>query len=223
MSAKPRKPNKSQKAAKPAKSNKAAKPRKPADDREPTFVNKPVPILLFAAALMLFYWGTLYLDTNAGGFSRLVYGPYHSYELVSDVQPGGADDPIKRGADVYKSICSPCHQPNGMGAKGQFPPLAGSDWVNTEGPNRILRIVMKGLNGPLEVNGEPWNAVMPGFGDVIPSDEDLAAVVSFVRNSWGNEASICTPEQAAAVRAEIADRSLPYSASELLALPVETP
>jgi len=73
----------------------------------------------------------------------------------------------------------------------------------------------------MEVNGQSWNAAMPPLGDVIASDADLAAVVSYIRNTWGNEASICTPEEAAAVRAESGDRGRSWSAAELLALPVE--
>jgi len=204
-----------------AKSKKNTPKKKHAEDREPGFHNAPVPVILFVIAILLTYWGMNYLNTNAGGFSRYVYGPYSSYEIVSDVQPGSGDDPIKRGADIYRNVCSPCHQASGMGAPGQFPPLAGSDWVNTDGPNRILRIILNGLNGPMEVNGQSWNAAMPPLGDVIASDADLAAVVSYIRNTWGNEASICTPEEAAAVRAESGDRGRSWSAAELLALPVE--
>jgi len=124
-----------------AKSKKNTPKKKHAEDREPGFHNAPVPVILFVIAILLTYWGMNYLNTNAGGFSRYVYGPYSSYEIVSDVQPGSGDDPIKRGADIYRNVCSPCHQASGMGAPGQFPPLAGSDWVNTDGPNRILRII----------------------------------------------------------------------------------
>lgn len=204
-----------------AKPKKNTSKKKHAEDREPGFHTAPVPVLLFVVATVLAYWGMNYLNTNAGGFNRYVYGPYSSYELVSDVQPGSGDDPIKRGEGIYSSLCLPCHQGSGLGAPGQFPPLSGSDWVNTEGPNRILRIILNGLNGPIEVNGETWNGIMPPLGDVVGSDEDLAAVVSYIRNTWGNEASICTPEEAAAVRAEAADRSNPWTAAELLALPVE--
>jgi mono/diheme cytochrome c family protein len=190
-------------------------------EREPGFQKEPIPVLLFVITLLLVYWGMMYLNTNAGGFSRYVYGPYASYDQLSSVQPGNADDPMKRGANVYRNVCLPCHQASGLGAPGQFPPLAGSDWVSVEGPNRMLRIVLNGLNGPIEVNGKSWSAAMPAFGDSIPSDEDLAAVITYVRNSWGNAASACSPEEAAAVRAESGGRSLPWSGAELLALPVE--
>jgi mono/diheme cytochrome c family protein len=85
----------------------------------------------------------------------------------------------------------------------------------------MLRIVINGLSGPVEVNGQSWSGAMPGFGDVIASDEDLAAVITYVRNSWGNEASVCTPEEAALVRSESADRGRPWSSPELLNLSLE--
>ena len=204
-----------------AKPKKTVHKKKHADEREPGVHQEPVPVLLFVILLLLAFWGMMYLHTNAGGFNRYVYGPFESYAMVSDVQPGSSDDPMKRGADVYKSICLPCHQSSGLGAPGQFPPLAGSDWVNVEGPNRMLRIVINGLSGPVEVNGQSWSGAMPGFGDVIASDEDLAAVITYVRNSWGNEASVCTPEEAALVLSESADRGLPWSSPELLNLSVE--
>lgn len=204
-----------------AKPKKTVHKKKHAEDREPGVHKDPVPVLLFVITLLLAFWGMMYLHTNAGGFNRYVYGPFSSYDMVSNVQPGSSDDPMKKGADIYKSICLPCHQASGMGAPGQFPPLIGSDWVNVEGPNRMLRIVLNGLNGPIEVNGESWSGAMPGFGDLIASDEDLAAVITYVRNSWGNEASFCTPEEAAAVRADSGDRGRPWTGPELMALPVE--
>ncbi|MEC9130594.1 MAG: cytochrome c [Verrucomicrobiota bacterium] len=205
-------------SSKPKKSNPS---KKSSNDREPGVSKAPISVIFFVVTVLLAYWAMMELNTRAGGFNRYVYGPYESYKVVAAVQPGSGDDPIKRGADIYRNICSPCHQASGMGAPGQFPPLAGSDWVNVEGPNRMLRIVLNGLNGPIDVNGETWNAVMPGFGDVIASDEDLAAVISYVRNSWTNEASICTPEEAAAARADSGDRGRAWTATELLALPLE--
>ena len=205
-------------SSKPKKSNPS---KKSSNDREPGVSKAPISVIFFVVTVLLADWAMMELNTRAGGFNRYVYGPYESYKVVAAVQPGSGDDPIKLGADIYRNICSPCHQASGMGAPGQFPPLAGSDWVNVEGPNRMLRIVLNGLNGPIDVNGETWNAVMPGFGDVIASDEDLAAVISYVRNSWTNEASICTPEEAAAARADSGDRGRAWTATELLALPLE--
>jgi len=204
-----------------AKPKKTAHKKKHSEDREPGVHMEPIPVILFVISLLLAFWGMMYLNTNAGGFNRYVYGPYDSYDMVSNVQPGSSDDPMKRGADLYKTVCAVCHQPSGLGTPGQFPPLAGSDWVNVEGPNRMLRIVMNGLNGPIEVNGQSWSSAMPGFGELLTSDEDLAAVITYVRNSWGNAGSACTPEEAAAVRADSGGRTNPWTATELLALPVE--
>lgn len=204
-----------------SKPKKNAPKKKHTEEREPGVHQEPVPVLLFIVAILLVYWGMMYLNTNAGGFSRYVYGPYHSYDMVSAVQPGSANDPMKVGADAYQRYCSPCHQASGMGVPGQFPPLAGSDWVNTEGPNRIIRIILNGLGGPVDVNGVTYNAQMTPFGDTIVSDDELAAIVTYVRNSWGNEGSACTAEEVAAVRAESGDRSRPWSADELLKLPLE--
>jgi hypothetical protein len=105
-----------------------------------------------------------------------------------------------------------------MGKPGQAPPFAGSEWVLAEGVNRLIRIPQVGLNGPVEVKGQPWNLSMAGMGAPY-SDDDLAAVLSYIRKSWGNKASVVTAEQVKKVRAELGNRSQPYTVDELKKLP----
>ena len=101
----------------------------------------------------------------------------------------------KQGAKVY-SNCSSCHQPNGMGQTGQFPPLAGSEWVlgNTE---ILALIIHNGIGGKLEVAGSTYNGNMDAVGKNL-SAKELSALMTYIRNSWGNSASIVTPEMAKA-------------------------
>jgi mono/diheme cytochrome c family protein len=110
-----------------------------------------------------------------------------------------------------------------MGAAGQWPPLVGSEWVLALGPNRIIRIVYGGLSGPLTVKDVQYsNLAMPAQGrDVKLSDEDMAAVITFIRSNkeWGNNASPVTPEQIKMVREQIKDRADPWTAAELLSIP----
>jgi mono/diheme cytochrome c family protein len=99
----------------------------------------------------------------------------------------------------------------------QFPPLAGSEWVNAAGPNRVIRIALHGLTGPIQVKGQDWDFNMVPFGDIL-SDAELAAVISHVRNSFGNSASMVKPEQVKAVREKTAGRSQAWTAPELQAV-----
>ena len=107
---------------------------------------------------------------------------------------------------------------NGQGSPGLNPPLAGSEWVLAEGPNRIIRIVLHGLQGPIEVKGQSFNAAMLAWRDIL-TDEDIANVLSFIRNEWGNKAPLVTPEQVKAIREETAARDSNWTPTELLAVP----
>ena len=102
------------------------------------------------------------------------------------------------GEAVYNVTCIACHKEDGRGQPGQAPPLVDSDWVN--GPaERLARIVLHGIQGPVKVNGEEWNLKMPGLGNSpVMSDERLAAVLSYIRRQWDNYGSAVEPEQVAA-------------------------
>ena len=101
-------------------------------------------------------------------------------------------DPIALGKKLYVT-CASCHQASGLGAPGIFPPLAGSDWV-TGSEERLISILLHGLKGPLTVKGVTYGAAaMPAFGkgsgyDL--SDEKVAAVLTYIRQEWGNEAGL---------------------------------
>jgi mono/diheme cytochrome c family protein len=184
---------------------------------EPKAVVATLPIWFFVLLGLLFFWGQMYLDRNAGGFRAEVYEPYPSLTFVQALQPrteGGAM--IAKGKTIYANNCQPCHQPTGMGAPGVAPPLAGSEWV-TAGSERMIRIIMHGLTGPIQVKGTEWNLVMLPFGHL--SDEDIAAVSTFVRQEWGNKAPPVTPDQVQAVRDQTKDRAQNWTAAELLQIP----
>lgn len=108
---------------------------------------------------------------------------------------------MKKGASGY-AVCGGCHQGSGQGIAGQFPPLAGSEWV-TGGTERLIRVVQHGLTGAITVKGQNYN--MPGgmmpFGAAM-SAGDLANVLTYIRNTWGNEGTMVTKEMVEKVRAE---------------------
>jgi mono/diheme cytochrome c family protein len=194
----------------------------PADDLEPEANSEAMPGWLFILMIVLAYWGMLHLDRYAGGFSQMVYGPYESYKQLADLQPkSGAEMLVAKGESVYGMVCIACHQASGLGSPGQYPPLAGSEWA--QGPaNRVIRIPLHGLTGTIQVKGQTWTGLsMPAFGGAPPldNDENMAAVLTYVRQAWGNKAPPITPEQVKAVRAESASRSSPWTPEELLKLP----
>ena len=104
---------------------------------------------------------------------------------------------MEAGKTVYNSYCIACHQQDGSGVPGAFPPLRETEWVNGE-KDTLISIVLNGLQGPIEVNGEQYNNVMTPHNFL--SDDEVAAVLTYVRNSFGNNASEVTADEVAALR-----------------------
>jgi len=199
----------------------SAEPRQPmpmaAEAAEPRAGGTAVPVWMIVLLFLLLYWGMVYFDQHSGWFSPEVYAPYRSTaELVMYQPPAGGPD-LNRGKAVYENVCGLCHGNDGMGKPGQAPPFARSEWA-LGNPNRMIRIPLAGLAGPIQVNGQEWNLAMPAMGAALP-DDDLAAVLTYIRQSWGNKASAVTPEQVKAVRAEVGNRTQPWTATELNAIP----
>lgn len=121
------------------------------------------------------------------------------------------------GGQLYGLYCSACHGADGKGATGgQFPPLAGSEWV-LGNPDRSIKIVLHGLHQPIEVAGKTYNLEMPPQGAALP-DEQIAAILTHVRASWGNKASAVSVNQVKKVRAATTNRKEYWTAAELLKL-----
>jgi mono/diheme cytochrome c family protein len=169
-------------------------------------------VLLF----VLLYGGMVYFDQRSGWFSPQVYTPYRSLAEVQLYQPPTGGVNLERGKAVYENICALCHNADGMGKPNQATLFVGSEWV-LGSPNRMIRIPLAGLSGPLKVKDQEWNLAMPAMGAALP-DDDLAAVLTYIRQSWGNKASAITPEQVKAVRAEVGNRTQPWTAEQLNAI-----
>jgi len=117
------------------------------------------------------------------------------------------------GAQVYNTLCVACHGPDGKGLNG-LPPLVGSDWPKGQAA-RSIKIVLNGLEGPVEVAGKSYNIVMPPQGAVL-SDEKIAAALTYVRKAFAGGAGAVTPDEVKVVRAATAQRVTPWTAEELL-------
>lgn len=177
-----------------------------------------VPVWLIVVLFLLLYWGAVYFDEHGGWFEPKVYTPYVSAEQLKSYQVGGGPNPFDSGFAIYnRPTCSACHQPNGLGQPGTFPPLAGSDIATEKDPGRVIRIVLYGLQGPnLVVSGKPFNtgSAMVPWGAVL-NDEEIADVLTYVRADWGNKAPQVTAEQVRAVRAKVPPRA-PFSPDEIM-------
>jgi len=186
---------------------------------EPVAERWTVPIWLIVVFALLFYWSQLFLAQNAGGFSKDVYSPYHSFEAVDLANP---QDPMAKqraeGRKIFEGTCAACHQLTGLGKEGTAPPLSGSEWVQAPGGDRIVRIVLNGLTGPISVKGQEFNLTMVPWRDNF-SDDQIAAVLSYVRSQWDNKGGPISPELVKAARAE--KHPGPETSDELLRIPIQ--
>ena len=105
---------------------------------------------------------------------------------------------IQAGAALFKGTCSTCHQENGEGMANVFPPLAKSDFLQAN-PRRAIEIVLNGLTGPVTVNGATYNSVMPPMSQL--TDDEVANILTYVMNSWGNSGQPISKKQVAETRA----------------------
>ncbi len=134
---------------------------------------------------------------------KLVAAPAVDTSAI-DAAPA-ADEPIDPAVmemgKVQFMVCAACHGQNGEGGP-IAPPLAGSDWV--AGPvSNLIRIQLRGLQGPITVSGKQYNFAAPMAALAYQNDEQVAAVLTYIRNSFGNKASAVKPEQVAALRSEV--------------------
>jgi mono/diheme cytochrome c family protein len=137
-------------------------------------------------------------------------------ETNSSSLPSWLNQQITSGKEIYSKLsagggmCVACHLPNGQGQTGAFPPLAGSDWVLGD-KERLIKISIHGLQGEIVVNGEKYVGAMQGFGQPLSSpldDQQIADVLTYIRNEWGNSVSAISPEEVKAVRDSEKNREL---------------
>ncbi len=123
-----------------------------------------------------------------------------------------SDDQMKRGAAVYARTCIACHQPTGMGLPPVFPPIANAPIV-VGNPELPIKFILQGLMGPITVNGTTYNSMMPPVAGV--TDADVADVLTYVRQSFGNQGNPVSADQVKAVRAATASRTAMWTTAEL--------
>jgi len=150
---------------------------------EPREGLEPTPSWVWAVSVLLLFAMGFYVGRYSGTFSS------RAHELEQPPAAGAAQaaEPAADGALLYTAICQPCHQEGGVGVEGKYPPLAGSEWLNGD-PSIPVRIVLNGLTGPIQVKGKTIVNEMPAFGAQL-NDAEIAAVVSYVRSSFGNRAA----------------------------------
>jgi mono/diheme cytochrome c family protein len=188
-------------------------------DAEPTATRSAAPMWIIVLTLALLFLGFVFFDKHGGWFDAKIYAPYSSPEKLDAFQPkSGAAAAAAQGKKVYEAVCGICHGPDGKGKPAVAPPLAGSEWVVAKGINRLAHIPLTGVSGTLMVDGREWNLNMAAMGAAL-SDADLAAVLTYLRNAWGNKADAVTADDIKKVRDAIGGHPQPMNGEQLKTMP----
>ena len=170
---------------------------------EPEELRNPLPLWYAVVCTGFVIWGASY-------FFMQGTVPADAGDLRTAL-PAAGSMPVD-GATVYNGNCVACHQGNGQGLAGAFPPLDGSEWVLTD--TRIpAQILVHGIQGEMVVMDNTYNGVMPSMAHL--SDEELAAVLNYIRNSWSNTGSEIDAAYFAEMREEFPERG-PWAGGEEL-------
>jgi mono/diheme cytochrome c family protein len=177
----------------------------------------PVPIWVYVACgLAIFLAGSSFTGFGVFGQGLLDQGPGAIASAGSSSDHATEPEtPMSIGKKIYGLKCASCHQANGAGSPGKYPPLAESEWVlgNKE---RLSAILLHGLTGPVTVCGSGFGTdLMPAWGGDL-NDQKLADVMTYIRNSWKNQASEAKPEEVAATRSKFSSRTQPWTEAELM-------
>jgi mono/diheme cytochrome c family protein len=176
----------------------------------------PGPIWFWVLTVAAIIVGSFYMGKYMGAFGTQTHIGY-----LQPGQPQGSEAAAQStekkqvsGSAIYTSKCSVCHQANGQGMPGVFPPLVKSEYV-LGNPSIPVRIVLHGMQGPVEVLGQTYHGAMPAWANQL-NDDEIAAVVSYIRNELdGNTAEPVDAGFVAKLRQETAEQKAPYTAEEL--------
>ena len=182
---------------------------------EPVSGNAQMPVGVAVVLTLLGYIGCTKVDELNANFAGNVHAPFGSPVEVASLAPSEEQLIIMRGKALYAKNCMACHQSDGGGSGNVNPPLANSPYV-LENPERLSAILIKGLGGPIEVLGTTYNGAMPAWENTL-SEVQIAEVLTFIRQEWGNSAGRITAEEVSKVSAKIQEQgqSQPWTEPEL--------
>ena len=174
----------------------------------------PTPVWLLFSFFLLIAWGGSYIGQHNGGWSSNIYDedPRALGKADTKAEP---IDPMVLGARTF-NYCTQCHQADAKGVAGTYPPLAGSEWV-TGREDVLVRILLNGLNGPIQVKGSAYGGEMPPWSRL--NDNQLAAVATYIRKSFGNDAAPVDSATVAKIREQTTARTNPWTEADLKNLP----
>jgi mono/diheme cytochrome c family protein len=193
------------------------------EHEEPRDGFEPVPVWMAAAFGILIFWAGWYVASNSGNYTPdYLDQPNPNSVGPSFVEPKTPEEMRALGSRLY-SHCVVCHQADGKGVEGLYPPLQNADWLVGEKatPGRLARLMLHGGKGEWEIAGNKFTHPMPAYGNW--KDYEIAAVLTFVRGSWGNAADPIAAEEIAKAREATKGRPVNGSAGWTMADLLKSP
>lgn len=189
------------------------------DKDEPAEGFSLTPIFIVFLFCGFGFWAGLYLTQNSGNFAPSAFD-LNAPKASLAGGPVAFEPDAAKGATLFLANCAACHQATGLGVPGAFPPLVKSVWV-TGSEDRLVKAILAGLAGEIEVNGVKYNGNMPNIGAGL-KDSQIAHIATYVRQAWGNVAEPVMDTKVAEVRKAIGNRAQYNPADLLKEHPLET-
>ena len=175
---------------------------------DPSEEAKSLPWFITMTIGALLMWSAIYI-TETVMTAAPEAGDNRAPIVLASNECGATDKVAIDGGAVFQGKCVACHQANGQGIAGVFPPLAASEWVAGK-PEVLANILLHGINGKLTVKGVAYNGQMPAFKDLL-SDGEIAAVLTHIRAEWGNKSEAIDAKVITTVRDATKDRATSYN------------
>ena len=189
------------------------------DKDEPAEGFSLTPIFIVFLFCGFGFWAGLYLTQNSGNFAPSAFD-LNAPKASLAGGPVAFEPDAAKGQTLFLANCAACHQATGLGVPGAFPPLVKSVWV-TGSEDRLVKAILAGLAGEIEVNGVKYNGNMPNIGAGL-KDAQIAHIATYVRQAWGNVAEPVMDTKVAEVRKAIGNRAQYLPADLLKEHPLET-
>lgn len=180
---------------------------------DPSEEAKSLPWFITMTIGALLMWSAIYI-TETLMTAAPEAGDNRAPEVIASTDCAASDKVAIDGGAVFQGKCVACHQANGQGIAGVFPPLAASEWVAGK-PEVLANILLHGINGKLTVKGVAYNGQMPAFKDLL-TDGEIAAVLTHIRSQWDNKSEAIDEKLITTVREATKDRANPYNGDEEL-------
>ena len=188
------------------------------DKDEPAEGFSLTPIFIVFLFCGFGFWAGLYLTQNSGNFAPSAFD-LNAPKASLAGGPVAFEPDAAKGETLFLANCAACHQATGLGVPGAFPPLVKSIWV-TGSEDRLIKSILAGFAGEIEVNGVKYNGNMPNIGAGL-KDSQVAHIATYVRQAWGNVAEPVMDTKVAEVRKAIGNRAQYLPADLLKEHPLE--